>query len=541
MIFLFSIRFIRYINIIFFLFFIVPFCGPPKPDKMPEPNNIYQEFSKNEIQEMLNSEKWQLRSTAILYIQQKKWNDLTNKLMDLLKNDSSSAVRQIAALTLSEFQHKEALPIILQLLKHPELTSKEKINITYLIDAIANYCDYNSLKEITYYLNDDDLIVRLHIVNALEKCNNLLNLSQKNEIGKILLSLAQKNQNPDKHRTYAMALGRIQYKPAESYLLKLLQMDQPSNTKAASILALGKIKSIKSIPLLISYLKTYPDKLGENSFIALKEIRNKAIINPIFPLLDTETKEIQLLVVDILAEINHPSIGDIAYSKLKENNSKNIGALCLLLGKLKYEKALEDIKSILLNKNSPDREIIAKSLGWMQNKEVVPILIQVLQENDGEGRYGAAWSLGILEAKEALPYLIKTAQSNDKKLAILSIEALGHIKSKEALPVLEKLTIDSATQIYALNTIGEIPGEEALEILTKFAKQKGEISHIAIEVLSNRKEPEVVDILIDILKNTNTEDIKAKIIYKALQRKTKKDFITKNQWLEWYNLEYKKQ
>jgi FOG: HEAT repeat len=247
-----------------------------------------------------------------------------------------------------------------------------------------------------------------------------------------------------------------------------------------------------------------------------------------------------LLVVDILVETNDPSLPITAYNKFKEKNPKNIAALSLLLGKLKYEPAIKDIEEILLNSQMPDREIIAQSLGWMQNKSVIPTLIQVLQEKEGEGRYGAAWSLGVLEAKEALPYLLKTAQSNDRKLAILSIEALGHIKSSEALPVLEKLAQSPTTQIYALNTIGEISDPKAIEILKKYAKQKGEISHIAIEVLSKRPEPVVIDILIEILKETDTEDIKAKILYGALQRKTKKDYISKNQWLQWYDIEYQK-
>lgn len=524
--------------LIIFLFLI--FCGPPKPEKMPEPINIYQEFSKKEIQQMLESENWQDRSTAILYIQQKKWTDFNETLTKLLKNDPSSGVRQIAAITLSEFQYQPALPIIINLLKQPKLNSKESINIQYLIDSISNYGSFLGLKETLFYLNDNDLIVRLSVVKALEKCSESLNLNQKKELGDIILNYAKKNRDSDKHRTYAMAIGRIQYSPGESYLIQLLKGDEPSNTKAAAILALGKIKSKKSIPLLIPYLKQYPDKLGENAYLALKEIKDKSMINPIFSLLDTEKIEIQLLIVDILAEINEPIIAQIAYKKLQEKNPQNLASLSLLLGKLKYEKAQKDIEELLLNQNTPNRELIAQSLGWMQNKKAIPSLIKVLQEKEGEGRYGAAWSLGVLEAQEALPYLLKTSQSKDKKLAMLSIEALGHLKSSESLSVLEKLIDDPSLQLYALNTIGEIPDAKALNILKKIAKEKGEKSHIAIEILSKRDDTNIIDTLIDILKDTDTEDIKAKILYNALQRKTKKDYITKNQWLEWYDIEYKK-
>lgn len=527
--------------ILFVLFFSLSLlCGPPKPENMPEPINIYHEYSKEEIQSMLNSSNWQDRSTAVLYIQEKQWKDFSPVLLNHLKHDSSAAVRQITVITLANFEYKPALPIILELLKNPQINSQENVNIQYLIDAITKFKDYQAITYILDFLDHNDLVVRLYVVNALEIASEYLNSNQKNQIGAKILSYAQKNQDSEKHRTYAMALGRIQYKNAEPYLLNLLNSNEPSNTKAAAILALGKIKSKNSIPLLINYLKTYPDKLSENSYIALIEIKDPIIVERIFPLFDTEKKEIQLLVVDILAEIKNDQTKNIAYKKFKEYNEKNLAPLTLLLGKLKYIEATKEIENVLLNQKSPDREMIAQSLGWMQNRSAIPTLIEVLQEKDGEGRYGAAWSLGILEAQEALPYLLKTARSSDKKLSILSIEALGHLKSKDSLSILESLAENSSTQLYAINAIGEIPGIEALNILKKFAKRKGEVAQIAIEVLSNRSEKEIIDILIEVLQETNTEDIKAKILYKSLQRKTQKDYISKNQWLEWYRLEYKK-
>lgn len=529
------------IDKIYFLLFVLSFyCGPPEPKSMPEPINIYHEFSKEEIQNMLKSEHWQERSTAVLYIQKNHWKDFSETLLKILKNDPSAPVRQITAITLADFQYKPALPIILNLLKNPQITEQEQINPQYLIDAITKFKDPMAIYPIIEFLNDDDLVTRLYVVNALEKASNFLTRNQKYDIGSKILFYAQRNQDSEKHRTFAMALGRIEYKNSESYLLNLLTKNEPSHTKAAAILALGKIRSKNAIPLLIQYLKTYPDKLSENSYIALKEIKDPIIVNKIVPLFDSETKEIQLLVVDVLAEIQGEQTKNIAYKKFKEYKENNIGPLSLLLGKLKYKEATKEIETLLLNPKSPDREMIAQSLGWMQNKSSIPVLIQVLQESDGEGRYGAAWSLGVLEAQEALPYLLKTAQSSDKKLSILSIEALGHLKSSDSLQVLEELAKKSSTQLYALNAIGEIPDKEALKILKKFAKRKGEVSHIAIEVLSHRNEQEIIDILIEILKETSTEEAKAKILYKSLQRKTQRDYMSKNQWLQWYQIEYKK-
>lgn len=529
------------VSSIFFFFFPMFLCGPPKPTEMPEPINIYQSYTKEEIENMLKSSSWIERSNAILYIQQNLLKDFAEQIFVLLQKDPSSSVRQVSALVLAEFEFKEAIPVMLFLIKNPKLESGEILDINFLLDAIAKFKDYHSIKEIIVFLRDEDLIKRLKVVKILEESTRNFTSQQKNELGKMILYDAIQNKDLEKARTYAMALGRLQYKPAEEYLLNLIRNPKEfDNTKAASILALGKIKSTKSIPLLIDYLKEYPSKLSENSYIALKEIKDVRIIEPSFDLIQKERLEVQLLLVDILAEIPEESIKEKTYLLFQKRNQNSLASLSLLLGKVKYKKATKEIEEILKNKTLQNREILAQSLGWMQDRSAIPTLIEVLQEKEGEGRYGAAWSLGILEAREATPYLIKTARSKDQKLAILSIEALGHIKDPSSIEILEDLIEDKSKQMYVIDTLAYFPDLKALQILKKYALKKDDVSHLAIEALSKREEKEVIPILIDVLKNTDTESNKAKILYKALQRKTKKDFITKNQWLEWYQNTYNK-
>ncbi len=524
----------------YLFFLILLFCGPPKPDSMPEPLNIYTQYTKEEIQSMLKSDNWQDRSSAVLHIQQNRYIEFSNQLLELLKNDPSPNVRQIAALTLSDFQNLSAIPYLISLLKNP-VVSGQPIEKKIIIESLGKYKQFTTIKEILPYLEEDDLTIRLTVVKSIETAEPLLKDFQKKEAGKMILHLALKNQNQDKARTYVMALGRIRYKAAENYLISLIEnKDSLENTKAAAILALGKIQSKKSVPILIRYLVKYPEKTSENAFYALKEIKDPTSISMLFNLIDEYHNEVRYLAVDILSEIPSENVGVLALKKLEEKKNNTIAPLSLLLGKIKYNKASKLIREILREKTSPEREIIAQSLGWMGDRENVPHLIEVLQENEGEGRYGAAWSLGILEASESLPYLIKTSQSKDKKLAILSIQALGHLKSKESITVLRELANRSDLQIYAMDSLSEIDDPKVLQILKEFAlSSNAEKSKYAIELIGKIKKQESVDALIDILRKTSTEDLKIKLIYSSLQQLTTKDFRTKNQWLQWYELENK--
>lgn len=210
-----SIKIKKFHRLIFLLLFLFFWCGPPKPDTMPEPIDIYIRYSNEELEKMLNSNQWIDRSNAILYIQQNQIKGFTNKIYLLLQKDPNASVRQISALTLADFHYKPAVPIILQLLKKPQINSEEKIDINFLLEAIGKFKDYNAIKEVLFYLNDDDLTRRLRIIKILEENSNDFSISQRNELGKIILSYAIKNQDSDKARTFAMALGRIQYKLAE--------------------------------------------------------------------------------------------------------------------------------------------------------------------------------------------------------------------------------------------------------------------------------------------------------------------------------------
>ncbi|MCB1171565.1 MAG: HEAT repeat domain-containing protein, partial [Leptospiraceae bacterium] len=149
----------------------------------------------------------------------------------------------------------------------------------------------------------------------------------------------------------------------------------------------------------------------------------------------------------------------------------------------------------------------------------------------------AAWSLGILEAKEAIPDLMRAARSSDERLAMISVEALGMMRDPSTLSFLANVAEkDSAARFMAIDSIGQIPGDEALQRLKELASSSDEKQkQAAIRALRYRKEPEVVDILIEILRGTDTSTTSASMIYSLLHQKTEQEFYSKNQWLYWYD------
>ncbi|MBW7858845.1 MAG: HEAT repeat domain-containing protein, partial [Leptonema sp. (in: Bacteria)] len=259
----------------------------------------------------------------------------------------------------------------------------------------------------------------------------------------------------------------------------------------------------------------------------------------VLPLLTSKRSETRFFAAEIAGQLPGPNTGKQLLSLFNENQPISSAPAAIALGYMKYEPARPAIEQRLLNKKSGDREILAKSLGWIGNQESVKLLIEVLNENDGEGRYGAAWSLGILGAKEALPDLEKAVNSSDSKLASLAIEAIGGIGSPSSLKVLLKPARQSGLQVYAIDAIGQIQGQEALEALQKLGVDGNEkTAALAVQALANRHDPNSASALIAILRKTSTESPIAGQIYKALYQRTGERFTSKTQWLQWYEAKH---
>lgn len=506
-------------------------CGPPMAETSSANEVEIPVRTVTELQQAIQSNEWTERSDAILDIQRQNEKSFTAKLIQLISTDPSPAVRQIALLTLADWHVKQSLPVLIQLLNNPRISSTDSVDPTFLLDAATRFPDASTAVAVARYLNDDDLSKRLYAVRALEEIQSG---------GPTVLQMANSNNDSDKARSFAMALGKLKYKPAESYLLGQLKSPEQT-TQAAAILALGRIGSRQSVAALVRILDSEFAKGRENSKEALLEIGAPNTADLVIDLIKSQRTETRFFAAEIAGRLPGPNTGNQLLSLFNENQPISSAPAAIALGYMKYEPARRSIEERLTNQKSIDREILAKSLGWIGNKDSLRLLIQVLNEDDGEGRYGAAWSLGVLDAKEALPDLEKAANSSDSKLASLAIEAIGGIGSPSSLKVLMKPARQPGLQVYAIDAIGQIQGQEALEALQKLGVDGNDkTAALAVQALANRHDTGSASALIAILRKTSTESPIAGQIYKALYQQTGERFTTKNQWLQWYEAKYQK-
>ncbi len=500
--------------------------GPSKPDMLPVPEEK-TEIPLEQIREELNSSDPRIRAQAILELSNRDDKPSLDKIRNLLKTDTNPAARGTAAIVLGTWKDRVSIPEIINL-----LSNGSGVTPDIVLEALARMEDSSSAKAVLPFLQSRDSTLRLIAVDTLVRIG-------ANFYGKEILSLADKNQDPELAKTYAMALGKLKVRSAESYLIRLAKTTEPSPTLAATYLALGRISGKNAIPILVQGLAGDFDKGSENSAIALIEIKSPAAISSTIPILKHKNREIRYRAVNVLSEIPSPETGPKVLKILEANDPNAIAPAAMVLGRIRFNRARAVIEKRFVNSKLPDREIIGKSLGYLGDKKSIPVLLNVLRESEGEGRYGAVWSLGILQATEALDDLIAASKSADPKLSFLAVESLGLLRSPDALSTLAEIAEnnpDSASVV--VSAIASIPGEKSRKILENFAQNKNvSLQQVAISELGKRKDQNSVPVLIGILEKNSA--VSSKLLIASLSSITGKNFYSRNEWLNWYKLNSK--
>ncbi|HMV42557.1 MAG TPA: HEAT repeat domain-containing protein [Leptospiraceae bacterium] len=507
-----------------FLISLISCKGPDKPDTLPTIKESPMK-TKEEIKRDLKSTNFYERSQALVEIGKLKEKEFIPEIKQLLKKDPNPAVRGSAALCLAELEDKSSTLDIIDLFKDKDISTD------VVLDALTRMKDPQAIPSIIPVLDSSDHTHRLLAVEALTQ------IGSTNGTDKII-TMASANKDIEKAKTYAMVIGKLKLVKGENILLQLADTTEASPTLAATYLALGRIKSKKSVPILAKAIGKDFDKGRENSILSLKEIGDTAANPLLIDYLKNKNKEIQMGAADVISTLYDLKTAENV-AKLLESSDKSVFApSAYILGRYKYEPSRKKIEAIATDKSNPDREIITQSLGWLQNKESIPVLKQILQEKEGEGRYGAAWSLGMLGAEDAIDLLEEAANSRDNKLARIAIESLGQIQSPKSLSFLsKKIETNKELSSSILASIASIPGQEATKVLDKYALSTDSvIQRSALQAILQRKDKENIPVLIKILEENKGADT-ASFAQLALRGITGENFSSRNEWINWF---YKK-
>ena len=461
------------------------------------------------------------RAQAALAAAQAQDRNSIPLLRELLAKDNQANVRAAAALALGSLRDTTSTGAIMALLQ-----GGSGVGADVVLDALVRMGDARGAAAALPLLDAEDDVVRLQAVDALVQL-------QGQAYGAQILQRAQANRDPAKAKTYAAVLGKLQVQAAQDYLLDLARRSEPSPTRWASYLALGRIRSEAAVELLVEALAAPHEKGRENAQQALAQIASAKAAPRLWPLLAHGERSVRFAAADVLVGLNHAGTNAALLSALGAPQSQ--AAAALALGRRKVGEAREPIQTALARSDNSEREVLAQALGWLGDKRATALLRRVLVEPAGEGRHGAAWSLGVLQAREAREDLQRAATGSDNRLAMLALDALGMLADPASADFLARQAqANPAQALGALTALAQLPGAGPRKTLETLARHEDDrIARAALQGLAQRKDAASVPALLDALERVSVDNRKA--VQYALTSITGQRWSTPTQWRQWYS------
>jgi len=412
-----------------------------------------------ELKNALKHENWRMRTHALLAMGKTRDKSLIPIILETLKNDVHISVRNCAVIALAELEAGSAVPYLLTLLESDHVVPKEKkVAQKPLIEAFGKIKDPRAVSPLYELLFSKRGTLRRTVTESLIAIGDP-------SVSHLLLKNVSKIKEHRLERNVAEILGELPVSGAEQYLLDL--PESPDRiSRIAGITALGKIRSQKASPLLIKFLETGEKEMVEHISEALVQIDSPDAVEPLCALLTKKNPLIAMTSAHILSKMSAGPIPEAVYA-LFENNPLINGPAAYTLGRKKYEKALPLIRKRLKDPGQSGQDEMARALGWMGDRESVPLLISIAERKSRHGSAGAIWSLGQIKAREAVPVLLKLLDQRDPQLTPRIISALGNIRDRETAGPLIRLYYETGRgySLLIADALGNIGGPEVIEFV----------------------------------------------------------------------------
>ena len=206
---------------------------------------------------------------------------------------------------------------------------------------------------------------------------------------------------------------------------------------------------------------------------------------------------------------------DKLVAKLHDKDPKIKIMVLIELGKLRDTTAISSIYKTATDEDERVRTQTAICLGQIGSIDAGSILIQLSEDEDNAVKMEAANALGILGArgysksKDALELMLNDENFNVRKYAIAALGSSGDNQTIDKLVEIFKLKKSSLeTKQQISSTVGKIGGSYAMEVLKSWIIEGSmEVRRDALNALGSIANEAAVDILIEIVKDKKEDKI----------------------------------
>lgn len=472
-----------------------------------------------ELKEALSSDQWNMRSHALLAMGKTGDTSLSPLIMDRLKHDDNQAVRNCAVIALGNLKTKEAVPYLLSQLDTNSVSQK------VLIESLGKIGSPQAIAPLyRLFLESPESITR-------KVAEALITIGDK-KVSRMIIRDREKIKSASKEAYALMILGELPVAGTDMYSINILRHGT-TREKIVAAVTLGKIKSRRATVHLLPFLSHKHSLLQKQTSEALININDPASVKPLVNNL-SGPESLAMSSAYILSRMTVEGITTMVHSALHQSTRVN-GPAAYVLGRKQYTPALPLIRKRFSDPRQPGQRYLAEALGWLNDRDSIPLLIKGARRKNIQGAIGSIWSLGQLKAREAVPVLLAMMRENNDKLILYIISSLGSISDKRAEKPLIDFFYETGERYarYIGAALGKINGSEVITFI-KDNMNSGEKYRImaAGNALIKLRDPSLIPYAVELLNHDERNARKYAIVF--LKKVTGKDFNREGEWKEWF-------
>jgi HEAT repeat protein len=242
----------------------------------------------------------------------------------------------------------------------------------------------------------------------------------------------------------AAVLGEVGSEEFIDPLIEALKTDGSWWVRHFAVGSLGKIGAEKVAGSLIVALNDENQYVRRAAVAELGKLKpEEAFLSLVYCLKD-EDWQIRLQTTEILVEIGREIEEPLLEGLNDDSKWVKVGA-AEVLGKMKSERAIIQLISLLEERDWMVRDEAAVALSRINSKGAVKALIDLLKHETIYIREEAAWVLGEMRSRDAVEFLIQALEDED--IGWMAAVSLGKIGDEQAIEHLKKKAGDQESRV----------------------------------------------------------------------------------------------
>ncbi|MCX8022468.1 MAG: HEAT repeat domain-containing protein [Syntrophorhabdaceae bacterium] len=269
--------------------------------------------------------------------------------------------------------------------------------------------------------------------------------------------------------------------------------------RKSAIIALGRIGDRRALPVLISVLDDDPE-LAILSAGALAKIGDRDAYEALIGHIGEKDIGVRQAVISALNSIGHPDMSKRMLTPLKDEDPIVRESAVRIAGYFGYEECIDLLLERCKDEAENVRYAAIQCLPFLEDKRALDVIAYAIEKDTPKVRGAAASALGQIEEKGAFIYLKKALSDPDPWVRYFAARAAGERGDPEVLDILvEMIDKDNAEQvrISAIEAIGKIGSEKAVEVLKRFIENENiDIARTTVVALGKITHPEALNLLL---------------------------------------------